>query len=874
MKPQVNLTNYVGVRTGSTRRPIPSVTRIGEGQHRAHIERLVMSQRIFAIPAEQSEQSQPATHNNLPLQPTPLIGRKQEAERICQSLLSPDLRLLTLTGPPGVGKTRLSLHVASSLPSSFPDGIFFVNLAPISDPGLVASEIAHTLEVREVGGQSAMERLKAFLRDKRILLLLDNFEQVIEAAPVVAELAQASSGLKLLVTSRMRLHLRGEHEFQVLPLAMPPLDRLLPIEELVKYEAIRLFVERATAIKSDFTVTDRSASAVTEICYRLDGLPLAIELAAARIKILPAQSMALRLQSTLRLLTGGDYDLPARHQTLRAAIEWSHELLNSRERTIFRRLGVFVGGCSLQAVEEMASPEVDALDVIGSLVDKSLVRQDEVGGEPRFTMLETIREYAREKLEESGEAGEIRRHHALYFLELAEQAEPYLSSVEQTVWFNRLDAEHDNLRAMLQWSQSTSGDPKLALRMVAVLGRFWGIRSYLQEGREWLSVVLSKVDAQERTSARGKVLTWAGWLAYFQSDYGSAHTFFEESLAILREQGNKQGIAYALDGLGEIAHYEGDYKTAISHYEEWLSISRELGDIQGIAVALLFLGYAELRLVDIGDHALPVARLEEALTLARQTGIGYRVAEALRMLGEVAVRQGDCDRATSLLQESLGLSRELDNKWGIAASQGTLAWVALLQADHVQAIELLIESMLIRKEIGDKGGIAWCLEKLAEIANKHGDWQRAGRLLGAAKALRDSVGSVVDSADQPDHERTTAVIHAELGEEKFSAAWEAGHTMVLSDPSMEQAIAYALEFKVARPRPPSTTNDTTGLTTREREIAVLIAQSKSNAEIAEAMVITKRTVETHIGNILSKLGFTSRGQIAAWAIKNGLVNDF
>lgn len=855
-------------------------SQVGEGQHRAHIERLAMSQSIFAIPTGQPKLPQPTTtHNNLPLQPTPLIGRKQEAERVRQLLLSPDVRLFTLTGPPGVGKTRLSLHVASSLLSSFPDGVFFIDLAPIYDHSLVAFEIARGLDVREASGQSSLDNLKAFLRDKRLLLVLDNFEQVIEAAPVVAELAQASSGVKLLVTSRMRLQLRGEHELQVLPLAMPPLDHLPPIDELVKYEAIRLFIERATAIKSDFVVTDRSASAVTEICHRLDGLPLAIELAAARVKILPAQAMLLRLHGGLQLrtgvLTGGAHDLPARQRTLHSAIAWSYDLLNSADRLLFRRLSVFVGAPSLEAIEAVCNADgsigPDGFDSVSSLVDKSLLRQEEgAGGQPRFVMLETIKEFALEQLEESHEATELRQCHALYFLRLAQEAEPHLSIPDQTIWLDRLEEEYDNLRAALQWDQSKDGGGKLGLDMVAALGRFWSIRGYMREGREWLSVVLSKVDSRERTLALGKALIWAGFLAYFQSDYATARTLFEESLAVLREQGYKQGVAYALDGLGEIAHYEGDYKRAISLYEEWLSVSRELEDIQGIADALLYIGYAELRM---GDYALPVARLEEALAISRQVGISYRVAEALRLLGEVRVRQGDYTGATSLLQESITIARGLGNKWGIAACAGTLAWVALLQANYVQATELLMESMLIRKEIGDKGGLAWCLEKLAEIAMVHGDWERAGRLLGTAKALRDSAGSVVDAADQPDHERTTEAINAELGEETFSAVWEAGRITVLSDPNLEQAIAYALESKVARPRPPSTANDTVGLTRREREIAILIAESKSNAEIAEAMVITKRTVETHIGNILSKLGFTSRGQIAAWAIKNGLVND-
>ncbi|MEO8288832.1 MAG: tetratricopeptide repeat protein [Chloroflexota bacterium] len=820
----------------------------------------------------------------LPPQLTRFVGRERESAAIAELLMQDDVRLLTLTGPPGIGKTRLSLEVASNLSAHFPDGIYFVPLAPVTSPTLITSSVAQVLGLKQAGSRPLLESVQDYLRNRHLLLVLDNFEQIIEAAPLVVDVLSVAPLVKVLVTSREALRVSGEQEFAVPPLSLPSLDRLPTAAEIAQYEAVQLFTQRARSSNVDFTVTDQNAVVIAAICWRLDGLPLAIELAAARTKLLPPQALFERLGTRLNLLTGGARDMPPRHRTLRNAIGWSYDLLNSADRLLFRRLSVFVGGRSLEAIEAVCNADgsiSDLLDSVSSLVDKSLLRPESaqgqelegIGGEPRFVMLETIHEYAKEKLEESGEQEEIRRSHARYFLRLAEEAEPHLLDPDQNIWLDRLGKEYDNLRAALQWNQSTDGDAKFGLDMAAALGRFWSIRGNLHEGREWMSLVLSKVDGQERTSALGKALTWAGWLAYFQSDYGAARTFFEESLAIFREQGNKQGTAYALDGLGEIAHYEGDYKRAISLYEEWLSISRELEDIQGIAAALLFLGYTELRLVDIGDYALPVARLEEALALSRQIGIGYRVAEALRVLGEVSVRRGDYTEATALLQESITIARELDNKWGIAASQGTLAWIALLQADYAQATKLLMGSMLIRKEIGDKGGIAWCLEKLAGIAREQKQIERAICLLGAAHALRVNVGSGIDLADQPDHEQSIVAMRGQLGEVAFASGWTIGNNMTL-----DQALIFATEYtseqhdslakeESARPSASPPCGD---LTQRECEIAALIADSITNAGIAEMLVVSKRTVETHISNILSKLGFTSRGQIAAWAIKRGL----
>jgi len=838
-----------------------------------------MSQPVDAVPTEHCEQPRTATPNNIPLSPTPLIGREQEVERLCRSLLGPDVRLLTLTGPPGVGKTRLSLQVALMLLSSFSDGVYFTNLAPISDPGLVASEIARDLSVRETSGRASLESLKAYLRDKRMLLVLDNFEQVIEAAPVVAELAQTSAAVKLLVTSRMRLQLRGEQEFQVPPLSMPPLEQITPVEELVKYEAVRLFVERATAIKSDFVVTDRSAPAVTEICHRLDGLPLAIELAAARVKILPAQAMVLRLQSRSQFLTGGAHDLPPRQRTLRSAIAWSYDLLNSRDQLLFKRLAVFVGGRSLEAIEAVCNSDSrigpDVLDSVSSLVDKSLLRQEEnAGGEPRFVMLETLQEYAGERLEESGEGDDIRQLHAEYFMRMADQAEPHFTGPEEASWLVRLEEEHDNMRAALRWSLQSDDGGESALRLGASLARFWLVRGYLSEGREWLSRILSMPGKNRPVAARAKALERAGELAYVQSDYAYARPVYEEALSIYRSINDRRGVADTLANLAEVATEEGDYVSAVPLFEEGLTIMRELGVPRGAANALMNLGWVGLR---TGDYANAAKPLEEALDLYRSIPDMRGTAFALSGLGETAMRLGDYPRASALFEESLLLRRQVGHKWGIAISLGTLGWVAIHRRDYRRATELLHESISLRNELGDIGGTAWCLERLADVSKAKGQPERTARLLGAAQVLREGVNSVIDPGDQPEHDRTAAEIRSQLGEEAFTAAWQEGRNM-----SLEQILAYARSSSTSDEEGAGlkewasrigTKADHGGLTDREAEVVALIAQSKSNGEIAEALVITKRTVETHIGNILSKLGFTSRGQIAAWAIKHGLVND-
>ena len=725
--------------------------------------------------------------NNLPIQLTSFIGREKEITEVRQAMN--EYRLVTLTGPGGSGKTRLALQVASEITKDFRDGVCFVALAPIIDQGLVASTIAQTLGVTESGGRPIVDSLKDHLQNKSLLLLLDNFEQVIAAAPLVAELLVACSALKILVTSREGLRVSGECEYPVPPLPLPNLKQLPSLESISQYAAVGLFIQRARLVKPDFHITADTAPAVAEICHRLDGLPLAIELAAARIKLLPPRAMLARLEHRLEFLTGGRRDLPARQQTLRNAIAWSYDLLDEAEQKLFRQMSVFVGGATADAVEVVSadlSVRAPFLDQLASLLDKSLLREVEgANDEPRFVMLELLREFGLEQLKASGEEETIRYRHAKYFLELAEQAEARLESAEQVQWMNRIEQEHDNLRAALEWSRTAKEAGEICLRLATTLGYFWEVRGYFTEGRERLSAALLTEAAQGRMVARAKLLARAAELAYRQSDYAATVELAEESLSICREVGDQQGIASVLIKLGNAATEAGDYETASTFMEEALAIWKELDDKHGTARALISLGWAALR---PGDYPLAKARLEEALVLSRELGDTRSIGFELSGLGEVALRLGDYGQATRLLEESLELRRQLGNKWGVGVSLGTLGWVAMRQGDWDRAIARLGESLEVRREIGDQGGSAWCLERLAEVALAQGKPEKAVRLLSTAAALRISLGSVIDPVDQAEYQDRRTALRTELGEERFASAWNEGRALTL-----EQAIAYALE---------------------------------------------------------------------------------
>jgi predicted ATPase/class 3 adenylate cyclase len=709
-----------------------------------------------ALPAEFPPlKSLDAYPNNLRVQPTGLLGREQELATLGDLLRREEVRLLTLTGPGGCGKTRLGTQLAADLLDDFREGAYVVALGPISDPGLVPTVIAQALGLQEAGGRPTLDSLKGYLQDKQILLLLDNFEQLLPAASVVVELLAACPQLKVLVTSRSRLHLRGEKEFRVPPLALPNARRLPPLQTLSQYGSVALFIQRARDVQHDFTVTNENAPAVAEICHRLDGLPLAIELAAARIRLLTPQAMLARLTNRLNLLTGGARDLPARQRTLREAIAWSYDLLEEGEQRLFRRLSIFVGGCTFESAEAVAGAstqgaapagaghdtvgdlEIDLLDGLESLASQSLLRQEVAdGGEPRFVMLETIREYGREKLQESGEAAAIRGRHLQYFLTLAETAETRLTSEERSDWLARLETEHDNLRSALEWAQESKAVED-GLRLAGALSDFWQVRGYWAEGQQRFAGLLALPGAEARTAARARALYPAGRLAYCRGEIAAARSLYEESLAINLELEDERGTAASLNGLGDVTRLQGDLDRARSLYEESMALYRKLGDRWRVTFALSGLGdVARLQ----GDLEAARSRYQESLTLRRELGDKQASTISLNGLGHVARLQGNLQEARSRYTESLTINRELGDRRGTTFSLGGLANVARLQGELDTAGALYEESLVINRELGDKRGIASSLGGLADVARRQDDLERARSLYEQSLALQRELG--------------------------------------------------------------------------------------------------------------------------------------
>jgi predicted ATPase/class 3 adenylate cyclase len=663
--------------------------------------------------------------NNLPTQPTPLIGRKQELALIKQMLQSGDTRLVTLTGTGGAGKTRLSLQVAADLLPMFADGVFFVSLVPIRTPDLVTSTIAEALGVREAGVQPLIERLKEWLRERHLLLVLDNFEQVVVAAPIVADVLSTAPRLKILVTSREVLRLSGERSFLVPPLALPNPVQHPTAEQLTQYEAVQLFIERAQAVNPNFQVTNANAPAVAEICYRLDGLPLAIELAAARIRLLTPQTLLERLGSRLKLLTSGARDLPARQQTLRRTIDWSHDLLDAAEQQLFRRLAVFVGGRTLEAAEAVCNADadlpIDVLDGLASLLDKSLLYQAEgAGDEPRFMMLETIWEYAVERLAASEECEPVRQRHAAYYLELAERAAPELRGADQLRWLDQFEREHDNLRAALGWATET-GETAIGTRIGVALLRFWEVRTHLSEGRRWYDHFLVR-QGDLPPELRTRLLNTAGRMAFNQSDYECSSALYAQGLELAQAQSDQAGCAAALSGLGIVARAQGEFAHAVAYFEQALPLWRATQDRLGIAVGLLNQGIA---LKDQGYYSHSTALLEESLQLYRSLGDTLSVALVLDHLAAAARQQGEYDHATALQEECLALRRTLRDKRGIAASLCDTGNIALDQGQIERAIALYEESLALFRAVGEKWRTAIVLDNLGYAFQHQGDYPRA-----------------------------------------------------------------------------------------------------------------------------------------------------
>ncbi len=732
---------------------------------------------------------------NLPVQRTGFVGREKEVVAAKELLLRQDVRLVTVTGPGGIGKTRLAVQVARGLVEHFPGGTHFVSLSSISDPGLIASVIVQTLGIREAGGQSPLEILKENLQDSRrapMLLLLDNFEHLIQAAPTMAELLAMGPNLKIMVTSRAALHVYGEHEFPVPPLALPDSRSMSPVE-LLQYPGVALFVQRAVAVKPDFEVNRENASAVTEICARLDGLPLAIELAAARVKVLAPSSMRTRLAARLQLLTGGARDLPQRQQTLRAAMDWSYDLLSAAEQKLLRRLSVFVGGCNLEGVEAVCDTkrdlDLDLLDGMASMVDKSLVQQVEQGkGESRFVMLETIREYALEKLEVSGEDALTKRAHAAYCLVLAEEEVTEQSGAEGAEWLERFALEHDNFRAGLEWLTET-GDAEWGLRLGAALFRFWEMREYLAEGRDRLGKLLKLAGAAAPTKARARALFAAGVLAGEQGDYAAADALIKENLDIARQLRDTQGVAVSLNALAVHARDQGDLGFARSLFEESLALWRELDDSKAVARSLSNLAnVVKLQ----SDYPRARSLYAECLSIFKQLGDRTGVAWSMNYQGDVARDQGDSAAARTLYEQGLAIFRELGDRWGTAGTLADLGSLAREERNYATAYSLYRESIKIFQELDHKRGIARLLECFACSAAVQLDAERSLRLAGAAAALRQNIGAPLTPAEQAKLESGLHPARQALTDAMGEAAWLEGWAL-----PVEKAVEEALPPEAA-----------------------------------------------------------------------------
>jgi predicted ATPase/DNA-binding CsgD family transcriptional regulator len=768
----------------------------------------------------------------LPRPPTSFVGREQELARLSALLGRDEVRLVTLTGPGGVGKTRLALRLAEMRRDSFAERVAFVDLVPLADPAHVAPTVAQALGVRNAGERPLVEQLVDELRERPPLLILDNFEQVVDAARFVSQLLAGAPSLTVLVTSREPLRLAAEHVVSVPPLELPESAR--PVDEVASAEAVRLFVERAEAARADFALSAENAAAVAEICRRLDGLPLAIELAATRVTHLPPAALAARLEHRLPLLTGGARDMPQRHRTMRDAVAWSFDLLALAEQSIFGRLSVFVGSFGLEAAEAvgggLGDPGAEVLDGLASLVTKGLLRA-EAGpdGEPRYRMLGTVREFALEQLVRSGAEEAAREAHAAHFVELVEQIEPELVGPDQVAALALLDSDQANIRTALAWLTETRR-AEAALRLAGPLHMYWYIRSRYAEGRAALAAALALPDAAAPTAARAKALAGAAWLAGWQRDHDVAAERGREAVALARAVEAPPALALALAALAWMASERGEHNRA-----------EELG--------------------------------LEALGIYHAMGSALDAAEVLNLLGDAAAARGDVDAAVARIEEGIALARPLGDTRGLAALVGDLAFLMLTRCEFRRAMDLFAESLTQSQRVGDPFMVGWCLAGVAGVAAVNDLPERAVWLFGASDALRESCGAPSPLCERDIYARLLAQARAVLGEDKFAEAVAAGRLLPMDTAIAEANTTIRLirEAEPAAARSPASGKLQNELTPREAEVLRLLVAGKSNAEIGAALFISPRTASTHVTAILAKLGVATRAEAAAAAVREGLI---
>ncbi|MDQ5825282.1 MAG: tetratricopeptide repeat protein [Chloroflexota bacterium] len=699
----------------------------------------------------QALRSSDSLTSNLPKPTTTLLGRDEEAEAVSRLLLRDGVRLVTLTGPPGSGKTRLGIEVARRVQDQFRSGVVFIPLAAISNADMVLPSIAQALGVRESADRPLQDLLAAFLSDRQMLLLLDNFEQVVWSAPKLFELLAASSELKMLVTSRTLLHISGEYNYPVPPLKVPDHRALPPLDSFMQYASVQLFAARAEAVKPSFRVTTKNMTAVAGICARLDGLPLAIELAAARVRLMEPAQILEGLTDSLKLLKDGSRNLPSRLQTLYNAIAWSYNLLDSMEKQLYRRLSIFVGGCTLEAARAICNARGDLklefVDGIAGLIDESLLKYESYGsGEARYSMLETLKEYGLEQLSVSGESEELQHEHARYYLLLAERAEAELRQRNQLIWFERLGDDHDNLRSALKWSRTQGGSNDIGLKIAGALMWFWYVRGFFSEGQGWLTGALEQTKALGDSLARAKAYLGAGYMGIGVGDLATAERMIRKALLMSKRLNEKPIYAYAHLALGEVARLQGNYKEATSRYQTALSIRRELGDDQGVSTAL--------------------------------SG-----------LGEMAIYAGDLNEARKLYEESLKLRNEIGDTRGIASGLTGLAYTAAARGDYVSARDFFRESLSLFIQTEDRRRSAECIAGLAAIASVGGQVREAAQLFGACERILSDMGASRFPGDQTTYDRNIASVRSHLGDSVFAELHVLGSQM-----TFEQTVELALHL--------------------------------------------------------------------------------